>query len=229
MYTLTAADFADTGQWRLILNIYRNGMEAWLENTIHSDVPVQKFCHTTWDSETPDFLKNLEDAVYDNPRLLDDFSTKIVMFDSHTIFVPTIFVSEKQDAEKEMYNQIFDAEFRDIMEGADQDLTVIWSMAPGVREFLLRTFPGARLTCNLLEKVREFRKTNENISLYLEERGNELDMILLNGKKLISASTHILAFSDELESKTMNLLNAYSFEKDEVVIDLKKTDTGQNL
>ncbi len=35
MNGLTAADFADTGQWRLIVRIYRGGISAHLENTLH--------------------------------------------------------------------------------------------------------------------------------------------------------------------------------------------------
>lgn len=48
MNGLTVADFADTGQWRLILKIFNTGIVAYLENTIHTDLEPQMLFSTQW-------------------------------------------------------------------------------------------------------------------------------------------------------------------------------------
>ena len=89
MTTLTVADFADTGQWRLIVEIHTDGMKAMLENTLHDDLEPQILFSTAWDEDADALLRHIENTVYDNPRMLDDFSARILLFDRRTLFIPT--------------------------------------------------------------------------------------------------------------------------------------------
>ena len=59
MYQLTAADFADTGQWRLLLKIGVTGLEAYLENTLHPGIEPQLFCNAKWDLNKDLLKKNI--------------------------------------------------------------------------------------------------------------------------------------------------------------------------
>ena len=65
MNGLTVADFADTGQWRLILKIFNTGIVAYLENTIHTDLEPQMLFSTQWEADGVNLLRNIENAVYD--------------------------------------------------------------------------------------------------------------------------------------------------------------------
>ncbi|MDE6299164.1 MAG: hypothetical protein K2M10_05925, partial [Muribaculaceae bacterium] len=64
MNGLTAADYADTGQWRLIVRIYLSGMSAFIENTIHTDLAPQLLFSSEWECEPDDLLNHIENAVY---------------------------------------------------------------------------------------------------------------------------------------------------------------------
>lgn len=218
MYNLTAADFADTGQWRLLLKIGITGLEAFLENTLHAELEPQMLCSVTWEMNKDMLRKNIEEAVYGNPRLLDDFATRIIMYDPRTLFIPTAIAEEAPGAEEELYQKVYAAETADIMTDFDSDITAAWSLAPGVKSFLLRTFPGARITCNLMERVRELRKSNEDLILYIFTRGNETDLILLEGKNLISASTHEWRHADDIAYLAVNLLDVYDKKLSQTVI-----------
>lgn len=220
MYTPTAADFADTGQWRMILNIREDGLDAWLENTLHPELPPQKLCESEWEKDSSSLLKHLENAVYESPRLLDDFATRIVLFDSHTLFVPTHVAEESSDSESELYNQIYEARQNDIMYDTSGELTAIWSMSPGVREFLLRTFPGARLTCNLLERVRTATGGHQPWTLYVTLRTLEADIVLANEGELICAATKPCKSDAELGRYVKETLSAYG---------RSEKDTGLNI
>ena len=211
MYTLTAADFADTGQWRLVLKIMRRGMEAWLENTLHNEIPQQQLCSAEWEEDDVKLLSNFENAVFDNPRLLDDFATKIIIYDIKTLFIPSDIPELTDKSETDIYKNFYDGATADIMSDRDGEITAAWTMVPGLRSFLLRTFPGARITCNLMEKVRSLRKSNKGILLFGEVRDSETDIILLENNKLKAASTRKTKKDTNQESMFREVAEAYGY------------------
>lgn len=222
MYTLTASDFADTGQWRLLLEIGEKGLRAWLENTLHKDVELQEICKVKWHSAPDSLRANIEEAVYNHPRLLDDFATKIVLYDPRTLFLPTSVAEAQADAETEIFNEVYKAKGPDVMSDRDGEITALWSPGPGVKNFLSRTFPGARITCHLLEAVRQLRKSNPLPALFIRAREDEADFIFLDGEALISASTHPVVSALDIEQIQKNIFEAYGVKEEEAEVVYQK-------
>ena len=231
-YVLTAADFADTGQWRLLVNIYQGGLDAFLENTLHREIDPQELCRAEWAPDKEKLSKNIEEAVYNNPRLLDDFATRIVLYDRCTMLIPKEIAEESAGSEEELYKRVYKAESTDIMTDFEGDITGVWSMGPGVKSFLSRTFPGARITCNLLEQVRHAfgisagkeergRKKEERengygktgLHVYKTEREDEVDLVLIDGNDLLSASTHEIKNQKDIERLEQELFKAYGKDR----------------
>lgn len=221
MYQLTAADFADTGQWRLLLKIGCTGLEGWLENTFHPEIEPQPLCVAQWNINKDMLRNNIEEAVYNNPRLLDDFATRIILYDPRTLFIPSRIADESLGAEEELYKKVYTAEEIDIQSDKEGDITAVWCLAPGVKGFLMRTFPGARITCNLMEKVCQLRKENSGLSLFAEARKNEVDIIFLDGNDLLSASTHEWTHADDIAYLVLNLIEVYNKTTKDTKIVLK--------
>lgn len=219
MTTLTAADYADTGQWRLIIKLFTSGMSASLENTLHDDVEPQLLFSSSWDENDGDILRNIENAVYDHPRVLDDFSARIEIFDRRTLFMPTSLLIDTEGVEDAYYTSVYDAEEKDVMCHTDKDITAAFTLTRGLKAFLVRTFPGARIVCNLMRQVAELRKENEGKLMYLTVRENEADFILLDGGNLISASTHGLTGPDDLLYHAFNIINVYGLNPRDVRVD----------
>lgn len=194
-----------------------------MENTLHPEIELQPLCTATWDLNKDKLRENIEDAVYSNPRLLDDFSARIILYDPRTLFIPTEVADEKAGAEEDLYRKVYASDEADIMTDRDDDLTAAWSLAPGVKSFLMRTFPGARITCNLMDKVKSFRKDNEGATVYAAAREGETDIILLDGRELISASTHEWAHPDDIAFLVLNLLDVYDVKLPNVKIRLEGT------
>lgn len=211
MYSLTPADFADTGQWRLILNIRHNGLDAFLENTIHKDVEIQPFCSTRWDEDTSKLKEHIENAVYSNPRLLDDFATSIILYEQNVMFIPTHLAEMSRESETHLYQMVYSASADDIMTNEQDGISAVWCMAPGVKSFLLRTFPGARISCNLLESVNSVRK-NYGKTVCVNFRDDETDIILADGSKLFSATTHKISQPEKIACHILNTLDIYDFK-----------------
>lgn len=237
MYKLTAADFADTGQWRLLIRIGSRGLVAFLENTIHPEVGLQEMCKVSWKATKSDLKNFIEETVYNYPRLLDDFATRIILYDAEVMFLPTDIAESGAGSEEALYKKIYEGKAEDIMTDRDEDITAVWCPGKGVKSFLMRTFPGARISCNLMEKIRNLRKdagkseislsdegkmeirelncgeTNEDVLLLTARREEEGDVILMKGKGLISAATYDIASEGQLHEIAEQNLAAYGFEK----------------
>ena len=208
MNGLTAADYADTGQWRMIINIRIDGMEVWLENTIHQGIEPQELFNVRWDPNTEDLLSEIENAVYDHPRVLEDFSTRIVLFDRKNLFFPTELY-EEEGLEEDRYAEIFGLSAEEVMTDRDKDISAAFRMAGGLKSFLLRTFPGARITSNLMQEVREKRNADNGLRVYLTVRRGEADFIFFENNKLISGSTHPWRQEPDIIYMLFNIIDLY--------------------
>lgn len=211
MTILTAADYADTGQWRLVVRISEGGITAEIENTLHKDIEPQLLFSTEWEPDDGNLLKNIENAVYDHPRVLEDFAANIIVYDSKTLFMPTKIMEETEGAEEHVYTSIYDADPAEVMVDVDADLTAAHCLTRGIKGFLNRTFPGAKLESNLMNKVRTLRKNNEGVRMYVESRGTESDFILLDGHNLLSASTHPISCASDAVYHALNIIDVYGF------------------
>ena len=225
MNGLTAADFADTGQWRLIVRIYRGGISAHLENTLHEGLEPQLLFASSWEPGEGTLLQNIENAVYDHPRVLDDFSACILVFDRRTAFMPTELVEEAEGAEETYYSALYSADPADILTDTDGDLTAAYSPAPGLKGFLSRTFPGARVECNLMNQVRRLRRVGTGLRLFVTMRPDEADFILLDGENLISASTRAWLAGPDIVYYALNLADAYGYTMSDISVKI----AGENV
>lgn len=221
MTVLTAADYADTGQWRLIVKIHPSGMSAHLENTIHGDVEPQELFSTSWDNDPDNLLRNIENAVYDHPRVLDDFSARIIIFDRKTLFMPTALLEDTDSAESAFYTALYQADEADVMYDTDKDITAAFHLAPGLKGFINRTFPGARVGCNLMQAVARQRHSGEGHRLFISVRDGEADYVLLNGEALVSASTNSWAAGSDIAYHAFNLFNVYGVNPKEAEVELE--------
>lgn len=218
MTTLTAADYADTGQWRLIVRIFSTGMSAYLENCLHEDVEPQELFSSVWGNGAEDVLRQIENAVYDHPRVLDDFSARIIVYDPRTLFMPTELLTETEGAEETYYTSLYETSESDIMCETDGDITAAFSLVAGLKGFLSRTFPGARIGCNLMGEVARLRKTGEGVRMHVACRTGEADFIFLDGKGLVSASTHVLTGDTDVAYHLFNIIDVYGYDPADVAV-----------
>lgn len=219
MTTLTAADYADTGQWRLIIKIFTTGISALLENTLHDDVEPQPLFSSKWDDSEGDILRNIENAVYDHPRVLDDFSARIEVFDRRTLFLPTALLEETEGIEDTFYTSVYDADERDVMCQTDKDITAAFTLTKGLKAFLVRTFPGARIVCNLMQQVKAQRASGDGKRMWISAREKEADFVLTDGRDLISASTHSISSPDDILYHAFNIMGVYGIAPAEVAVE----------
>lgn len=221
MYKLTPADYADTGQWRLLINLRNDGLEAFLENTLHPETESLPLCEAKWEKNPQKLKANIEETVYSNPRLLDDFATSIRIFEPHVIFIPKDIAESGPESEADIYRKIYPADSGDIMWGHCKDICGVWSLAPGVNSFLLRTFPGSRISVNLLEAVKDAINNPIKDHAMVNVRNDESDLVITFDGRLIVASTHPFADPEKVASLLLNSLDIYGIPLERIHVNVE--------
>ena len=152
--TYRAVRIDDTAEWRLIIHITKGGMSAYLKSEEDPMEPLITLFHEEWEVDDKELLKRIEDAVYDHPQLLDDFSTEIVVNTTKALWVPKGEVqpadtgAEYPDRdETDIYNMVYEAAEEDIFIDEVNGMICLYTLVPGLHPFIRRTLPGARTWC----------------------------------------------------------------------------------
>ncbi len=209
---LSASDFADTGQWRLIIYISLRGMSAYLKHTSDKSCPIARMLSVTWqDADPAALLKNIENTVYDHPALLNDYATEIILETPHTTFVPNEIIDEEEDSESIVYSALFPGGDPEIISDRLTDCTALFSLTRGIDGFISRTMPGSRIRSHLaVFAERMSRRSAPGVRVYLDIRQGEADILAFEDSTLLSASVQKWRTPEDIAYRVLNLLHAYS-------------------
>lgn len=183
------ADLLDTGQWHLAVNISKHGFGAWLLASTPTLRPPRVLASATWQPDEEGLLGRIEDVVYDNPAVLDDYSADIVVECDRQLWLPASeFLSDEDCADA--YVGVYGGEPYDVMVNDMGDAKVAFMLTPGLKSFMQRSFPGARIWSQqaLLEEAGMSRI--DDYKCLVDIREDRADFILLHREELLCASTH---------------------------------------
>lgn len=223
---LTPSDFADTGQWHLAVYVRDKGLEAWLRNTADSRRPLVKVASVEWDPEGDAYgalLRNIENAVYDHPALLDDYATDIILESRRTTWIPnTIFYGADYDIE-EIFTDLYPGENQEIISDTlkNPEATVLFSFASGLDSFLSRTIPGARLRSHLGVMVERFLNYNSSAKrIFINIRKDSADIVLFNGESFLCAVSKPVSAPADAAYYALQAITAFGLNPKEVQAEL---------
>lgn len=142
----SAVELADTGRWHLVVLISATGVAAWLKYLGDSSSPIELFNVKFDTGGNP--LAMLEDAVFDNPRVLDDFSADIIVDTSRSAWLPTS-IAELPGENRRLFEALWPEAIQDILVDSAGEETCLFTLMSGLRNFLSRTFPGTKVRSHL--------------------------------------------------------------------------------
>ncbi len=203
----SAAEIADTGLWRLVADISACGMSAWLKRTDEPGLPARQVMSVSFGSDESSMLKDIENAVYDHPLILDDFSADFIITTPKTIWIPTE-VTDITDADRKCVEQLWPANPEgDFFTDSCGEAACLYLLTPGLKAFLGRTFPGIRIVSHQSVLLENFNRLNDDgMRLNVNIRDGEADFILTEGKRLLGAVTHGWLTSADVAWHALNLL-----------------------
>lgn len=209
----------DISDWRLIGEISRYGLVAYLKNSVDPTAEVEKIVDEHWDVDDEMILQRIESVVYDHPQMLDDFSADLAIVADRSVWVPRADQQEDDETAWRQFDRIYHADEEDVMTDEVGDLVCAYMLVPGLEAFLQRTFPGARRHCHLSVLARRFgERTADLPRLYVEVRRGETDFLLFDGAKMLLASTLPWHDKEDIKYHIFNILNVYGINPQEVEV-----------
>lgn len=182
-------DFSDHSAWRLLLTVDVRGLEAVFHNVrTRACVP---YMSRRWECPEPDVLRHIEDAVYDDQLLTDDYDTSILVRPRATLLVPPDFVDvDDTDAVSEVMTAVDGSDRKDVWGEPLGEAVVLYSLPAGIRGFLGRTFLTEDVHHVMVPYVSHFApkaaaEGGEKMWVHLHEHG--VDMAAFRDGRLLHA------------------------------------------
>ena len=199
-------DYADPAFWRLTVCMGAGRLYACLRNTSAPDVPLRTLVSRTWTAPPEETLRHIENAVYDNPSVLDDYSADIVIESDKALWVPAAMTAD-EDSVADAYRMVYDAAPDDVFCDTEGSASCLYHLTDGLAAFIRRTFPGARVTSQHTQLYRHFRRQPaEGDTLHADLRGDKADIIIIRRGELLHSSTHGASTPREAQYHILNCL-----------------------
>jgi len=134
-------DISDHARWRLLLTVGESCVRA----VFHDQAAKRQLLYLdrNWHCDPADALGRIEDAIYEDPAILDDYITGILVRPTRMILVPSAEIDPgDEEAAADMLSLLDLSENKDVwIEPVEASLTAVFSTPAGVKDFLLRSFP----------------------------------------------------------------------------------------
>lgn len=196
-----AATITDTGQWKLVVYISECRLTAVLKNVSFPDVNPVLVLDKVFTAKPEDFLHEVESIFYDNPRLLDDFTTKIVIDTPRALWIPTSLIDDGDEFNTEFFTEIFPCAPKEIFLEVSDDVSCAFASADGLKSFLERTIPGCKIASTLSVLKEHFhaielqpdligKKADEENALYVGVEGERAYIYAFSKGSLLCGTAH---------------------------------------
>lgn len=176
--------------WRLALLVGKSRVDVALYPPLAREQLIWK--SFPLDSYEPDGISGLEDVIYDNPLLINDFKSVSCILDYPSIAVPA---GLDNDLNKDLYlDQVAcnnTAPRVNIYDCGTQNASIAMGSHGKAADFLLRTYYNARFFCRKAEIIKYFLGQNpvkEQPGVMVAINSNTLTMIAVEGKRLLMAN-----------------------------------------
>lgn len=227
---LGPASLADTGQWQLTVEISSTGISAFLNNTEYEGVPTVRLFRQTWDEDPSRLLENIETTVFDNPRMLEDFATRLIITTPKSLWIPEDH-TEDEEFDESYFTAVYPAASDDIMADFDSGEVCLYTLTPGLNSFLRRTLPGSRINSHmsvlktLLRGLEEARRGSHSYasplrSVYVNVREGEADIFAFSDTEFLCGATHLWKEPEDLLYRTLLVETAYGFRPHDTCLTL---------
>lgn len=207
-FTGMRSEFLDTGQWHLAVDISKHGFGAWLIPDESLGTGPRVIIRTSWQSSEEGLLTKIEDTVYDNPMVLDDYSADIIIECDRQLWLPSSLYPSEEDC-ADTYVSVYGGDILDVMINDLGSEKCAFMLTPGLKSFMQRSFPGARIWSQQTLLKEASLQPHESFKCLLDIRQNDFDLILFCRGEFLNASTHIWKTEVDIGYMLLNILQTY--------------------
>lgn len=207
------ADLLDTGQWHLAIDISKSHFGAWLLAEQPSMRPPRILASERWEASEEGLLHRIEDIVYDHPAVLDDYSADIVIESDRQLWLPASEYPTDEEC-ADAYTKIYGGEPYDVMVNDLGDTKVAFMLTTGLKSFMQRSFPGARIWSQQSLLKEAGMAPHDDYKCLIDIRENYADFILLKRGHLQCATSHPWKTSTDIIYRLFALLKVFNAAAD---------------
>lgn len=223
------SDLIDTGQWHLAVDISKHGFGAWLLPDASLGRTPRTIIRQNWPPSEEGLLSRIEDAVYDNPTVLDDYSADIIVECDRQLWLPAELYPTDEDC-ADAYVSVYGGDILDVMVNDLGKEKCAFILTPGLKSFMQRSFPGARIWSQQSLLKEAASQPHDSFKCLIDIRDTTMDVILLNRGELLCASTHLWKTEADIAYVVLNILQTYDAQStDTEVVFSGKREIRQNL
>ncbi len=202
------SDLTDTGQWHLAVDISKYGFGAWLLPDASLGRAPRTIIRQHWQPSEEGLLNRIEDAVYDNPTVLDDYSADIIVESDRQLWLPTELYTSDDDC-AEAYVSIYGGDILDVMVNDLGKEKCAFLLTPGLKSFMQRSFPGARIWSQQSLLKETATQPHDSFKCLIDVREASMDIVLFCRGELLCASTHPWKTETDIAYVLLNILQTY--------------------
>lgn len=226
--------FSDTGQWKLIVSIRPDGLSALLKNTLNAETKPVVAVDKIWEPDSSSLLGNIESAIFDNPGLLDDFATQIVITTPQNLWIP-IENTEDEEFDPKYFTEFFNVAEEDISAEFCDDEVALFSLVPGLNSFLQRTLPGCKVSSSIsvLKNIFQKKAIGDSIFVSIPDSGNSegfADIFAFGNGRFLSGSSQPFKDISDIAYRVLLLCRSYRLKPENVNVTVfSSPDDGHSL
>lgn len=202
------ADLLDNGQWHLAINISSTGIGAWLVPDRNLGRAPRTIMEETWKDSDEGLLLRIENAVYDNPTVLDDYSADIIIECDRQLWLPSNLYPSDDDC-AEAYVSVYGGDIFDVIVNDLGEEKVAFCLTPGLRSFMQRSFSGARIWSQQSLLKEAAMQPHDACKCLVDIREENFDLVLLERGRFLCAATHPWKTPSDIAYSLINTLETY--------------------
>lgn len=216
----------DTRNWNLYLALDRESIDVMAYNPMEDQSLLN--ATITLDPAETDRCKAIEEAVYDNPLLLNDFKrVTVISRNLHRAIVPDYVLDGGEELASDITRDL--AGCPDDNPGAPLvidrlpllDCSISHFIDEKVYNFLTRTFTGVRFIHRLSSLTRYFHGVNRGTGSfvsYVDLRPGSFDLVMFNGNSLLLANSYDWTEPDDIIYYLLAVRHTLGVEENKAVV-----------
>lgn len=215
--------YADPRRYNLILTLGTSRLQGWFVPYGRTDVAPVKVVDTTYTPDADRTLTQIENSVYDNPILLEEYDSRIIVDTTRQLLFPA---QAPQSLIEQAMNRFYECDSSDVFVNRLDSATLAFTLCRGLKSFLGRTFAGVSPMHRLTPLYKRFANETDAPGItrvYADLDAPYLHLLAFNGTSLLHASTHRAATTADAAYFIFTLRQRLGLATDSVKIKVSGT------
>ena len=161
-------------------------------------------------------LNKVQNLIYENPLILNDYKTTILIESNQFTLVPSEFVRNEESA-YDMMECIYRMENSDVWVNSIDNETILFNTSEGIQSFIYRTFPTAKIlfqSTPLISYFKESESNDKRNSMIVNIDETRMEIIAISNNNTIFTNIFSFKETSDIIYFILNVWNMLGFDQE---------------